>query len=105
MTTHSFQLQKEYHGCIQFYWKDGISNGHPTQKGILSDRVLEIRDEIDTFANKITRQREEQTLMVNDSACSQYEIVAFIADNEREIDDALTETKVFLSQYSEIVPI
>ena len=39
MTTNSFQLQKEYHGFIQFYWKNGISNGHPTQEGVLKERV------------------------------------------------------------------
>jgi hypothetical protein len=105
MTTNSFQLQKEYHGFIQFYWKNGISNGHPTQEGVLKERVYEIRDEIDAFADNLSRQNDEQTLMVDDTACCQYEIVAFVADNEEEIDKALAETQAFLSQYSEIVPI
>lgn len=105
MTTKSFQLQKEYRGCIQFYWKDGISHGHPKQEGVLQERVFEILGEIDTFANNLSRQNDEQTLMVDDTACCQYEIVAFVADNEEEIDKALAETQTFLSQYSEIIPI
>lgn len=95
MPKHDFEFQKEYIGCIQYWWEDVFLQD--------TNVTIAVVDAIDKKAEEISKKYS--TLVVDTSACSQFEIVAFKAESESEIDQALIEIRDYLLKFPEIIAV
>lgn len=95
MPRHNFEIQKQYFGCIQYWWKASFL--HDTNV------TTSVVNAIDEKAEEICKRYP--TLVVDTGASYQFEIVALKAENESEIDQALVEIRDYLLKFPEIIAV